>query len=40
MNGVAKLALTPLSVIYGLGVKTRNALYRRRILRALQVDAH
>src|SRR5437868_9396947 len=39
MNGVAKLALTPLSVIYGLGVKTRNALYRRRILRALQVDA-
>jgi len=39
MNGAAKLVLTPLSVMYGLGVKTRNALYRRRILRTLQVDA-
>lgn len=39
MNGAAKLALTPLSVMYGLGVRMRNALYRRGILRTLEVDA-
>ena len=39
MNSAAKLAITPLSVMYGLGVRMRNALYRRRILRTLQVDA-
>jgi len=39
MNGATKLALTPLSVVYGLGVRMRNALYRRGILRTLEVDA-
>ncbi|PYS74709.1 MAG: tetraacyldisaccharide 4'-kinase [Acidobacteria bacterium] len=39
MNDAAKLALTPLSIIYGLGVRIRNALYRRQILRARKVDA-
>ncbi|HBB95747.1 MAG TPA: tetraacyldisaccharide 4'-kinase [Blastocatellia bacterium] len=39
MNGATKLALTPLSVMYGLGVRMRNALYRRGILRTLAVDA-
>ena len=39
MNGAAKFALTPLSVIYGLGVRVRNVLYRRHILHTRQVDA-
>jgi len=39
MNGAAKLALTPLSFMYGLGVRMRNALYRRGILRTLQAGA-
>jgi tetraacyldisaccharide 4'-kinase len=39
MNGAAKLALTPLSVMYGLGVRMRNAMYRRGILRTLAVGA-
>ena len=39
MNGATKLALAPLSFIYGLGVRVRNALYRRGILRTLEVGA-
>ena len=39
MNGATKLALTPLSVMYGLGVRMRNALYRRGMLRTLAVGA-
>lgn len=39
MNDATKLALTPLSVVYGLGVRMRNALYRRGILRTFEVDA-
>lgn len=39
MNDAAKLALTPLSLMYGLGVRMRNALYRRGILRTLAVGA-
>ena len=39
MNGATKLALAPLSFIYGLGVRVRNALYRRGMLRTLEVGA-
>lgn len=39
MNDAAKLALTPLSLMYGLGVRMRNALYQRGILRTFAVDA-
>jgi len=39
MNGATKLALTPLSFMYGLGVRMRNALYRRGILRTHEIDA-
>jgi tetraacyldisaccharide 4'-kinase len=39
MNPAAKLALTPLSVMYGLGVRMRNAMYRRGLLRTLAVGA-
>jgi tetraacyldisaccharide 4'-kinase len=38
MNRAATLALTPLSGIYGVLVKVRNALYRRGVLRAHQVN--
>src|SRR5436190_6339625 len=39
MNRAATFALTPLSVVYGLGVWIRNGLYRRGILRADDVGA-
>src|SRR5947209_5167842 len=39
MNRAAKIALTPLSVIYELGVRLRNASYRRGILRTHEVNA-
>ena len=37
MNRAATVALAPLSGIYGIFVKARNALYRRGILRTQQV---
>lgn len=39
MNRAATLALAPLSGIYGLLVKARNALYRRGVFRTHQVSA-
>src|SRR2546423_1018218 len=39
MNRAAILALTPLSVIYGIGVRIRNNLHRRGILKTSKVDA-
>ena len=39
MNRAATFALTPLSVVYGLGVRIRNGLYRRGILNAHDVGA-
>src|SRR5712664_3036120 len=39
MNRAATIALAPLSGIYGLLVKARNALYRHGALRAHQVNA-
>jgi tetraacyldisaccharide 4'-kinase len=39
MNRAATFALTPLSVVYGLGVRVRNGLYRRGIFRADDVGA-
>lgn len=37
MNHAATLALTPLSVVYGLGVRIRNGLYRRGILKSFDI---
>ena len=37
MNRAATIALTPLSVLYGLGVRIRNGLYRRGIRRTIDV---
>jgi tetraacyldisaccharide 4'-kinase len=39
MNRAATTALTPLSVVYGLGVRIRNGLYRRGTLRPNEVGA-
>jgi tetraacyldisaccharide 4'-kinase len=39
MNEAATIALTPLSVVYGLGVRIRNGLYRRGIRKAHDVGA-
>ena len=37
MNRAATIALTPLSVLYGLGVRIRNGLYRRGIRKTIDV---
>ena len=39
MNRAATLALTPLSVVYGVGVRIRNGLYRRGLLKSFDVGA-
>jgi tetraacyldisaccharide 4'-kinase len=39
MNRAASLALTPLSVIYGVVVRARNALYRGGVFRSYRVSA-
>ena len=39
MNRAATIALTPLSVLYGLGVGIRNGLYRRGVRRSFDVGA-
>lgn len=39
MNRAATLALVPLSVVYGAGVRLRNALYRRGILKSFHIGA-
>ena len=39
MNRAASLALTPLSAIYGVAVRARNALYRRGVFRSHRVSA-
>ena len=38
MNRTATLAFTPLSALYGVGVRLRNRLYRHGILRSFSVD--
>ena len=39
MNRAATLALTPLSIAYGAGVRIRNGLYRRGILKSFDIGA-
>ncbi len=39
MNSAVSFALTPLSAVYGVGIRLRNLLYRRGLLRTFSVDA-
>ena len=39
MNRAATFALTPLSAVYGVGIRLRNLFYRRGLLRTFAVDA-